>query len=197
MTKIRMMPQDDKREIAMRAILDLRESGEGREGSDAIDECDNKYELKTSFKKDRGVSTARSVNFRHVAKWREKHWIIAFGNHYKDGFNLTEFYYISPRNMEEWISKVECRLEERKELSDYTTKCLYECATSDVVIKKINTILRWGSKLNDPRLPVAYIKSHGVLLEAPFDKYLRKVLDTSSIRTITKFKEHNLEAFFT
>lgn len=181
MIRVTSMPQDDGREIAMRSVLRLSDSGEGREGSDAVDEFNNKYELKTTFKKDRGVSTARSVNFRHIARWREKHWIFALGNHYTDGFELTEYYYLSPQKMENWIMKVEDRLQERKRLSEYTIQCLNTQLTPVPILKKITTILTWGSKLNDPRIPIQYIKKNGVLLQHPVDEHLRNVIDTQVI----------------
>jgi len=181
MTPSSKMPQDDLREIKMREILRLRESGLGRSGhSDAVDENDNKYELKTSFKRGKNISTARAVNHNHIIRWRTQHWVVAFGVNYHDRFELTEFYHLSPENMKEWIDSIEDKLNESKRIGDRVIEILMKNSVDVVMMKKVKYLLGVGSQLNDPNIPFKYIKHHGTLLTLPYHESLRQSVNNYS-----------------
>lgn len=96
--------QDDDRENAMRDLFGLyKDEAEGRSGTDAYLNLDGKiipFELKTTSKG--SVTTVRDFGPDHVAKWRDKHWLIGF---FMSG---REYYkYGSPAMMAPWIAKKE------------------------------------------------------------------------------------------
>ena len=94
--------QDDTREENMRNLFDLyKDEGEGRDGIDAHLNIDDKvipFELKTTSKG--SVTTVRDFGPDHVAKWRDKHWLIGFfvgGDEY--------YLYATPDMMAKWIAE--------------------------------------------------------------------------------------------
>lgn len=189
------MPQDDAREISMRKTLKLLESGEGRDGLDAIDEFGNKFELKTSFKKSQAVSTARAVNRTHMRKWRTHHWIIGMGSNYQDGFMLNEFYYLSPTDMEEWIQGIEKKIDEFEKISEFAIQCVKDKNADTDIIYRLEKILKTGSILNDPNISKSYIVEHGTKLYEPYDVSLREIMsgvvssETQIQSTLMRFYE--------
>lgn len=96
--------QDDDREEAMCALFDLyKDENEGRDGVDAHLDIDGRnvpFELKTTSKG--SVTTVRDFGPDHIAKWKDKHWLIGFF------IKGREFYhYGSPSMMEGWIKSKE------------------------------------------------------------------------------------------
>ncbi len=96
--------QDDDREEAMCALFDLyKDENEGRDGVDAQLDIDGRnvpFELKTTSKG--SVTTVRDFGPDHIAKWKDKHWLIGFF------IKGREFYhYGSPSMMEGWIKSKE------------------------------------------------------------------------------------------
>lgn len=173
------MPQDDSREIRMRRLLKLESSDEGRGGTDAIDKNGNKYELKTSFKKSKAVSTARAMNNNHLVRWRGIHWVFAFGTNYHRGFELTTFYYLSPQDMEDWFRQIETKLNEFSRVSELVKMHVLRHINKQEY-KTLVSILKNGSQLNDPTIPYTYITSHGTLLIDPIHKSLQKLMKNAN-----------------
>jgi len=94
--------QDDEREHAMRILFNLYKSeDEGRSGIDAflrIDTQEIPFELKTTS--NGSVTTVRDFGPDHIAKWKDKHWLIGF---FVGG---REYYkYGSPAMMAPWINE--------------------------------------------------------------------------------------------
>jgi len=97
--------QDDAREIMMRSLFKLS-SVEGRSSTDATILINNKlieFELKTTSDSNRSVTTVRDFGLEHIAKWKNKHWLIGFYD--KDKKNPSYFLYGSPLMMESWIDE--------------------------------------------------------------------------------------------
>lgn len=92
--------QDDLREDEMRKLFNLyKDAEEGRSGIDAFLKIEDKtipFELKTTS--NGSVTTVRDFGPDHIAKWKNKHWIIGF--FIKDN---VYYKYGSPAMMEPWI----------------------------------------------------------------------------------------------
>ena len=99
-----MAVQDDVREIELREIFGLVESGGGRSGIDAlmlVDDVKIEFELKSVTRG--GVTTVRDFGRAHIEKWRTRHWLI--GKYDPKGNVLRECYYGSPEIMSVWINE--------------------------------------------------------------------------------------------
>jgi hypothetical protein len=101
----RISAQDDARENRLVDLFNLtRPPNRQRHGTDAqllIDGHQIEFELKSVTTAGGSVSTVRDLGPDHIAKWKTKHWIIAF----YDGADLRECRYGSPDAMEPWIAK--------------------------------------------------------------------------------------------
>jgi hypothetical protein len=97
--------QDDARENRLIDRFNLLQSpGRARHGTDAILELDGieyEFELKSITTKRGGIGTVRDLGPDHIAKWRNKHWIMAFF----DGQKLLHCRYGSPEAMRPWIEE--------------------------------------------------------------------------------------------
>jgi hypothetical protein len=98
--------QDDARENRLVDIFNLvRPENRARHGTDAvlpIDGHELEFELKSITRKRGGISTVRDLGPDHVARWRNKHWIIAFF----DGNDISDCRYGTPDQMSPWIAKI-------------------------------------------------------------------------------------------
>lgn len=97
--------QDDTREEMMRDLFKLS-SVDGRTSADATMSINNQlieFELKTTSDPSRSVTTVRDFGPEHIAKWKNKHWLIGFYDKGKE--NPSYFLYGSPKMMESWIDE--------------------------------------------------------------------------------------------
>jgi hypothetical protein len=97
--------QDDARENRLVDLFNLtRPSNRVRHGTDAIlliDGHELEFELKSVTRARGGVSTVRDLGRDHIAKWANKHWLIAFFS----GQDLRSCRYGSPAAMAPWIAR--------------------------------------------------------------------------------------------
>lgn len=97
--------QDDARENRLIDLFNLGQMPDRvRHGTDAIltlDGIDYEFELKSATTSKGSISTVRDLGPAHIAKWRGKHWIVAFF----DGNKLLYCRYGSPDAMEPWINE--------------------------------------------------------------------------------------------
>lgn len=95
--------QDDARENRIIDLFNLaRPTNQVRHGTDAILALDGmvfEFELKSATTKGGNVSTVRDLGRDHIAKWKDKHWIIGFF----EGTSLSYCRYGSPDLMAPWI----------------------------------------------------------------------------------------------
>lgn len=95
--------QDDVRENRLIDLFNLDQTPDRvRHGTDAmlnLDGHDYEFELKSITTKRGGISTVRDLGPGHIAKWRNKHWIMA----YFEGPKLLHCLYGSPDAMRPWI----------------------------------------------------------------------------------------------
>ncbi len=96
--------QDDARENRLIDVFNLVQApGRVRHGVDALLQLDGheyEFELKSVTTKRGGISTVRDLGPDHIAKWRNKHWIIA----YFESARLLYCRYGSPDAMRPWIA---------------------------------------------------------------------------------------------
>jgi hypothetical protein len=97
--------QDDARENRLIDLFNLAQPADRvRHGVDAIlklDDVEYEFELKSATTSKGDISTVRDLGPSHIAKWRNKHWIMAFF----DGGTLLYCKYGSPDAMSPWISQ--------------------------------------------------------------------------------------------
>ena len=104
-----MAVQDDRREREMCRLIGLG-AGEGRSEVDAFldfDAVGKAYSAPIELKSTTSdsVSTARDVGPGHISKWRSRVWV--FGFYDSTGAKLQKILTLGPREMEEWIGKIE------------------------------------------------------------------------------------------
>ena len=97
--------QDDARENRLIDLFNLVQARDrNRHGTDALLKLDGyeyEFELKSVTTKKGGISTVRDLGPAHIAKWRNKHWIMA----YFQGQKLLFCRYGSPEAMRPWIEE--------------------------------------------------------------------------------------------
>lgn len=97
--------QDDARENRLIDLFNLYQTADRvRHGTDAIlklDDVEYEFELKSATTSKGGISTVRDLGPGHIAKWRTKHWIMAFF----EGPKLLYCRYGSPDAMRPWITE--------------------------------------------------------------------------------------------
>lgn len=102
----RSAAQDDVRENRLVDLFNLvRPPNRVRHGTDAlllIDGHEIEFELKSVTTAGGSVSTVRDLGPDHIAKWKNKHWIVAFYS----GLELQGCRYGSPDDMAPWIAKI-------------------------------------------------------------------------------------------
>jgi hypothetical protein len=102
-----MPVQDDAREHQLTDLFNLRvPENRRRDETDAflhIDGKDLPFELKSTTKS--SVGTVRDFGAKHVAKWKDLHWIFGFYN--KAGDKLLYCQYASPADMAPWVKEKE------------------------------------------------------------------------------------------
>jgi hypothetical protein len=100
-----MAAQDHAREDHMVALFNLeRPENHKRHGTDAVLRLDDRlleFELKSATTAGGSLTTVRDFGPDHIAKWKDKHWLIAI---YK-GNDILHCKYGSPTAMAPWIEE--------------------------------------------------------------------------------------------
>lgn len=147
-------------------------------GSDARDEHDNRYELKTCTTKN--VTTGRDVGPDYLERLRQSYFICARGQNTEYGFVTQDLYFLSPPMMEGWIGTIESRLSTDKALVDDAIEALrMQGFAGD--LERLRKIHYRGIKINNPKIPWTYIESHGVRLEGEPSLRLRELVAANPI----------------
>lgn len=171
--------QDNLREAQLRDLFQLRPSGQGRQGADALDESENPFELKTTTKG--GVSTARDVGPHTVVKWRTRYWLFAKGKNLATGFAIDETYLLHPDNMEEWFASL-ARFADDLALLERVQKSMAQAGYTDAEVKRITYLVSRGCTLNNPHIPWSYVQKNGIQITQNHALELRKFVDTHPLR---------------
>lgn len=166
--------QDDTRERQLRDYFGLSEGDGGREGVDALDETFERYELKSTTKK--SVSTTRLVGLHTIQRWRKLQWIIGIGENHKTGFLFNEIYYLPPSRLEPWFSKVEWKIKVYNKVCGKVNNIVINDLSSEERVI-FNKIMKMGSLLNDPNIPLTFVRKVGTKMVQPYYKSLREALE--------------------
>jgi hypothetical protein len=118
-----MPPQDDARENRIVDLFNLeRPANRVRHGTDAILNIDNHtldFELK-SVPTGKGLTTVRDFGPNHIAKWKNKHWLIAV----YQGETMVHCKYGSPAAMAPWIEEQWSKIKPDFELARYVPELI-------------------------------------------------------------------------
>jgi hypothetical protein len=155
--------QDNKRELVLIEMFGLNRISKNSRGLyDAIDDYGNIFELKSTSKSN--VSTARDCGLKHIERWRKEYWIVGIWDCacelYKD------IYFLSPLDLEDWIIKVEMKIKERMELM---SKISSRINLNALEYKLLDNIIKRGCTLNDPSIPLTYIRDKGTLVNTKIE----------------------------
>lgn len=119
-----MPTQDDVRERHMLALFNLEQDEDRkRHGTDGLLRLDGRvfeFELKSVTTKKGGLSTVRDFGPDHIAKWKDKHWVIATYEHEK----LLHCKYGSPAQIAPWIEQQWDYIKADFELAKYVPGCI-------------------------------------------------------------------------
>lgn len=153
--------QDNKREQALAALLDLQTTGK-RGGYDAFDQHGNPYELKTTSKND--VGTGRDVGREFVAKLRSEYFVAAKTDPDSTDWKPAKIIVCHPDDLEEWIlDKLESRLSKDEKLLE---KVLTKIRTyfQKEELERIAYLMSRGMTYNNPKISWDYLEKHGTVL---------------------------------
>jgi hypothetical protein len=100
-----MSVQDDKRENRMLDLFNLQQPpNRVRHGTDAILQIEShtlEFELKSVTTRGRGLTTVRDFGPAHIAKWKNKHWLVSVWH----DDTLLYCKYGSPAAMASWVEE--------------------------------------------------------------------------------------------
>jgi hypothetical protein len=135
-----MSVQDDARENRMLDLFNLqRPENRVRHGTDAILQIEGRtleFELK-SVTTGGGLTTVRDFGPDHIAKWKDKHWLISV----YQGSTLVHCKYGSPAAMAPWIEKKWRYIEADFDLAQHIPKLLTLATLNSIVgSKEVYTI---------------------------------------------------------
>ena len=165
--------QDDTREVTLARLLELQPS-ERRIGPDATDENGNTYELKTTTT--RGLSTSRVVGQRFLDGLRQSYFVAAKGRQTTYAFAFEEIYFLHPDDLEDWIQGIEDRLRDDLTVVAEALRALEREGADKVKLERLRYIGERGVTLNNPKIPWAYVESHGARLGSTPSADLRRLV---------------------
>ena len=164
--------------------LDLRSGRSNKYEPDADTVWKGKdydFELKTFHCEKSGVSTARGVKQKKINEWREvSTWVFSA---YTDGNELTgEHYSLTAKQMEGFYRSLEKKLYEGTNklagLNDWAKAkaALESVGFDEKLLKKLDyAFVDKGCALNDPKLPLSYVRDNGTKISSAAD--LRETLE--------------------
>ena len=112
-----MTVQDDERERELVGLFNLNwDASHQRHGVDAVleldvDGCQCKIEVEVKSTTGFSVGTARDVGLKHIAKWRNKLFVIGFYSKARGRPELEKCLVLTPQDMEPWIASIEEKIE--------------------------------------------------------------------------------------
>lgn len=125
-----MTVQDDQRERELCRLFNLDwDATHPRGGTDAhfVIEVDGaRYRVETEVKSATSatVSTARDVGLDHIAKWRQKLWVVGFYRAAPRGPELVDTLCLTPGDMEPWIAEIEAKIRPDYEIARRASRLL-------------------------------------------------------------------------
>jgi hypothetical protein len=155
--------QDNTRERKIAEAGDLKLS-EQRAGTDAYDEFENPFELKSTTKG--GVTTARDVGQHTIKIWRNEFWLIAEGINHKDdrGFEILSLYIAHPSDLESWFSQVEQNILAQLAPCQTVIEAARKAGVDPEAIRICENVVARGVTINNPHIPMGVVKKNATQL---------------------------------
>lgn len=151
--------QDDARENRLIDLFNLAQTpGRVRHGTDAILKLQGEefeFELKSVTTSRGGISTVRDLGPDHIAKWRNKHWIMA----YFDSSKLLYCRYGSPDAMRPWIEEKWNYIKADFELAKHVPAQISLSTMYEVIGEKEEYLLVDAKKLHKSQMTAAEYKA--------------------------------------
>jgi hypothetical protein len=189
-SQIKNSIQDDVRELTQIEQFGLIQHDLGSRGAyDATDKIGNRYELKTTSRD--AVATSRDAGMRHIERWRNEYWVISFWD--RDANTLGESYFLTPENMEEWISSIEFKILERLNLMD-KIKNMIKANVSKYELELFDRCTERAGTLNAPQIPMKYVRQNGQLIRTKKD--LKKLVEQNPLKQYIPKQNNTLLNFF-
>lgn len=172
--------QDNTREKLMKVVFRLLNSGEGRNGLDALHRDGHRFELKSTTTL--AFPTARDLSLETLDRWVQCHWIFGYGKNYKSGFRFLELYYYPPSKMYPLLLATAKQLQKRVEVANLALDWLKHSEhNTPENIRAMKFIVARGTKMNNTKLPLKRVRKDGYRLEEPYaeclDSYIMKYGD--------------------
>lgn len=170
--------QDAAREQQMRRRFGLRRSGEGRGGTDAVDDAGNAFELKSGTTNQ--ITTGRDLGPHTLERYRTRYWLICKGINKPTGFEMQECLFATPTMMEWWISRISEKLAPDVSLLQKVLDIVRAAGMPANLIKRAEYLLRRGMTLNNPKINFNRAKAHGKPIDMSRDlpSQLRELVKT-------------------
>lgn len=157
--------QDDAREIQLAQLLRLQRS-DSRTGADACDEQGRRYELKTTTTK--SVTTGRDLSPRYFERLRRRYLVVAKGANTEFGFEPKELWFLSPEMLADWMRPYEDKWARLVGLSNRVLGLMRASSGfCDDELEEVRKVLERGLTINNPKIPMKYVRTHGRTIAGP------------------------------
>lgn len=155
--------QDSAREEKIARHCGLLRTGD-RAGPDARDGRGNVFELKSTTRG--AVTTARDVGLHTLRAWRRTYWIIAGGENLESGFEIRELYVGHPDDLEPWFRRIASKLRTARRDAGLVLAAARRVGVPSDVRERVGDLLRRGTTINNPHIPMVLIRSRLRVLDA-------------------------------
>lgn len=146
--------QDNGAKILQQAVMMNFKLLPGREGNDAVDEEGREWEMKSAnVAKVSGFTTHHHLNHVILSKMRLVPWLFSCYHH----IELTEIYVMTPEQLEPWFQAWQARL--------------------DGTFMKKGVLQPAVASINNPKIPVKFVRDNGVLIYHQAEKILLNPID--------------------
>ncbi len=166
--------QDSNSEIALAELFLLTRIENRMADEDAIDEERRPFQFKASTKS--GISTAREFGPATIKKLRNAYLIVAYGDNYRDRFEINETYFFSRCHIDPWLIEKELYFNTQLHENCNILEACRAAGFDEECLSKIERKLHRGMLLNDPNIPRRYIKENGILITENHPEMLRKLV---------------------
>lgn len=162
-----MTVQDDSRESLIAAHCRLTRNVKARGNThlpDAFDLALHPYELKSATTN--MVTTARDVGLHTLQDWKQRYWIIAFGDNLAEGFRIKELFVAHPSDLHSFFDKLEERLSKKAELCNEVLHRAEIGGASAEALELAKAIMERGMTENNPHISRRTIIENATVVNA-------------------------------
>lgn len=164
--------QDDRREKLITSLCGLMECPDGRNGTDAMDENGELYELKSTGTKD--IPFPKRTTLNTIQRYKNLHWLVSRGDNYDTGYVIRELYYLPPIRMQPFLGSLEDQISKHLQVWDFIVDKSKVDRLSVESRKYYDRFYMQIASLNSPWMKWSYVQKNGVELFEPYDASLRE-----------------------